>query len=97
MRFAKPLPFGLICSSLAAFVLAVACNAPFVSTPSPTPLVVTTRLTALTAGPVAIEDGCLRVGAHALAFPPEFTVILDFDPNRPQHERIRLVQVNTDD
>lgn len=51
---------------------------------TPTPQVVTTRLTALIIGHLSYPDGCLRVNGYLLVLPPEFTASIEGETVRVQ-------------
>jgi hypothetical protein len=56
-----------------------ACGTIPIPTPTATPQVVTTRLTALAIGKLNLLDHCVRVNDYSLAFPPEFSVTIEND------------------
>jgi heat shock protein HslJ len=70
-------------------------------TPTPMPMVVVTRMTALCIGPLTMSDGCLRIGdseaSNLVVWPPDFEVSIENDTIRvlyDDHEvEVRLGQV----
>ena len=70
-------------------------------TPTPMPMVVTTRMAALFIGPLTMSDGCLRVAdseaSNLVVWPPDFEVSVENDTIRvlyDDHEvEVRLGQV----